>query len=124
MTAHVVPVDDHRERLGQLVKQQRKALRLTVKEATLAAGVSDTTWGKVEAGKPVGDDTLERIAHTIGWTEDSVAVVLAGGTPSLVEGAARKTDEDLLIGVVRELSQEVRLLRQALREGGIGPGGQ
>jgi hypothetical protein len=70
--------------VGELVRQRREQRDLTVKEATSLARISDTTWGKVEAGQPVSARSYRAICRALGWSEDSVDLLLQGKQPTQV----------------------------------------
>jgi transcriptional regulator with XRE-family HTH domain len=66
-------------RLGRLARERREALRLSQG----AAGVSASTWRKVEHAvePPYRRATLLAIAAALRWAPESIDLILAGGDP-------------------------------------------
>jgi len=64
--------------LGQVVRARRHALDLTQREASIAAGISDTTWFSVEQGKKVADRTLARVERAMRWPPGTIDAFLTG----------------------------------------------
>lgn len=65
--------------LGRRVRERREALRLSQG----AAGISASTWRKVEHASepPYRRSTLLAIAQVLRWTPESIDLVLGGGEP-------------------------------------------
>ena len=80
---HAWPVEASRQRLGDKVRARRKQFRprLTQAAAAARAGISDTTWLKVENGQVVSDDTYVVVEQVIRWQAGSAQIVLEGGEP-------------------------------------------
>jgi len=51
---------------------------MTQREASIAAGISDTTWFSVEQGKKVSNRTLARVERAMRWPLGTVDAFLAG----------------------------------------------
>lgn len=70
-------------RLGRAVMEARKAAGLSQIELADAAGLSRSAVQSIERGRPFGSPQLSHrsVAQVLGWTPDSVAVVLGGGEP-------------------------------------------
>jgi len=101
-------------RLGKAVRQRRDALGLSQG----AGGVSVATWRKVENGTESSytPRTLARIASALGWTDDSVDAVLAGGDPTIAADPPSAGDVDLL-AIIADLQSRVDALEERI---GIG----
>lgn len=65
MPAQGVGVEDFRAKIGQTVREWREASTRTKKDAAASAGVSDTTWLALEAGKDVSDSTLSKVSRVV-----------------------------------------------------------
>ena len=72
------------ERLGELVRERRRALGYrTVEDFAVATGVSRRTLGTLERGEArVSDDTAAAIERILRWAPGSVEAILQGGRPS------------------------------------------
>jgi transcriptional regulator with XRE-family HTH domain len=73
------------QRLGRLIRERRKALKMTQAAIQEAGGPSTATLRLIESGKhtefrPSTSDPLERLLR---WQRGSIDAVLAGGNPSL-----------------------------------------
>jgi len=65
------------DRLAQAVRERRIALGLSKRQAINVAGVSSTTWLKVENdGTAVEDKSWAGIARALNWDSSSVLKVL------------------------------------------------
>lgn len=65
---------DKQERLnelGELVKDRREALGLTIDQASELAPMSPVTWSRVEAGRSVRGLTYGAVDDVLGWAENS-----------------------------------------------------
>lgn len=125
---------DH-ERLAQAVKERRLAMGgLTQSQAASAAGVSDTTWNQVEAGKPVSPRSLAKISQALWVDPMAAATILDGGQPPTASaelgavsataypdvvrlGARGDATTTQLLQAVRDLTQAVQDLREDMRRG-------
>lgn len=86
-------------RLGALVASRRAELRLPRRPAARLAGISNTTWTKVEAGEPVRDVTYAGVETALQWRHGSCNDVLAGGDPTPLAAAQEQpAAEPRLIG--------------------------
>lgn len=77
-------------RLGSLVASRRAELRLPMKPAARLAGISNTTWKKVEVGEPVRDVTYAGVETALQWRHGSCNDVLAGGDPTPLPPASEE----------------------------------
>lgn len=75
--------------LAVLVRDARVGRGVTVVDAALAAGVSRSTWVRIENGLKIRPDLLGRIESYLGWSPSSVRRWLENGGP-----APGDTDED------------------------------
>lgn len=66
------------ERLAALVRQRRVELNMHKIDAARAAGITITTYMKVEAGESVRDVTYAKIEQALGWVPGSCRDILAG----------------------------------------------
>jgi len=82
-------MDEDFARLGGQLKAAREQKRPRASQAYAAAelGVGRSTIYKMEAGQgaQVTPTTLQAYARWLGWTDDSVSQVLAGGDPTMSE---------------------------------------
>jgi hypothetical protein len=109
------------DRLGRAVKERREALRISQG----AAGISASTWRKVEHAvePPYRRATLLTIAAALGWTPDSIDRLLDGKDPLELDGTRhgpapsnRSVEERL-----DQLEAEIVSLRDRLRRAANGP---
>lgn len=75
------------KRLGKLVARRRGQLRLTQAKAAARAEISESTWRALERGDEGKYRALTKfaIADALGWRDDALDVVLAGGEPPLAD---------------------------------------
>ena len=61
--------------LGRVLRERRRAAKLTQLQAALLTGVSQRLWSECEQGKrtQVGFETVLRMLHTLGLDLDSTA---------------------------------------------------
>ncbi|MFC5888533.1 helix-turn-helix transcriptional regulator [Kitasatospora sp. CM 4170] len=71
-------------RLGRAVREAREAAGLSQVELAESAGLSRSAVQSIERGRAFGSPQLSHrsVAQVLGWTPDSVALVLAGGEPA------------------------------------------
>lgn len=88
--------------LAGAVQGRRLQLNLSIIRAASTAGLSKDTWKRVERAEPVRDITYSKIEDVLGWTQGSIAEILGGGSPTLIEPAggdgitfARIPEEDI-----------------------------
>lgn len=74
------------QRLARLVTQRRRELGLHKSEAAKQAGLSNTTYMRVENGLPVRDPTYAAIEQAFGWAAGACTAVIEGGTEAQVAG--------------------------------------
>jgi transcriptional regulator with XRE-family HTH domain len=96
--------------LGKILKQRRVMLPLTLRELSVAAGISASHLGRIERGErfPSGS-ILRRIAKPLGFEEDelfTLAGYLSPHAPSVAESHQRYGGGELDPYVARMLAQE------------------
>jgi DNA-binding XRE family transcriptional regulator len=70
------------EAAGKWVIEQRKALDfMSIERAAALAGVSRQTWRQLEKGVAVSDATRARASVVLGYTPQSIDLVIAGKRP-------------------------------------------
>jgi hypothetical protein len=77
------------EALGQAVEKRRNELGLTIRAAAERSreggrrGFDEQTWGHIEKATRNNRrvSTLRALCWVLGWTDDSVDLILAGGEP-------------------------------------------
>ena len=101
--------DDGWARLGEAIRDRRRALGMSQLELAQAAGISEAMLRVIERARRtnVRPATLGAVARALGWTRDSVDRVLAGGDPVLDEDRDRS---------VAELKRQVAELQARLDE--------
>ncbi len=77
--------------------------------------------GEIVAPNPRGNKVMI-LMEQLAWPSDAIDQLLEGTAPEDLPDVEPMMTTDLLTATVRDLTAEVRLLREALREGGIGPG--
>jgi len=87
--------DDGWARLGEAIRDRRRALGMSQLELAQAAGISEAMLRVIERARRtnVRPATLGAVARALGWTRDSVDRVLAGGDPVLDEDRDRSVAE-------------------------------
>lgn len=99
------------------VTQRRKLFKLSQRRCSILAGVSPTTWSKMESGEFVEPLTQSAAAQALGWPSDFFDRVMAGADPaslpSVVPVAVRSTEERLAaaesqIADLLEIVEEIR----------------
>ena len=100
-------MEPDRSRLGRVVRERRNALRLTQRQAAVAADVANQTWINVEQGEPVKDSTLAGVDVAMGWAPGSASKVLEGGDAREIDSAAepKPSVEDRLERIERMVEQ-------------------
>lgn len=108
--------------LGEYVREQREAARLTAAAAAAQAGLSRGAWEKVEADRPVRALTLRRVADALHIPPKRL-LELAGlpyvesdsqiKSVSVIEDLLRRVDA--MEPVVYRLAEEVRELITTVR---------
>ncbi len=96
--------------LGEIIKQQRVMMSLTLQELAAKAGVSSSHLGRIERGERFPSaHVLRKIAKPLGFEENelfALAGYLSPHTPSLSEGSVPYGGGRLDPYVARVLSQE------------------
>lgn len=98
--------DAGRAWLGEKVVEHRRKLRLSKEEAARRAGVNVKTWTSVEDGKAVRDVTYAGVEDALEWQRGSVADVLDGNDPTVIERA-----EPEVTDAVAELARLLDVVR-------------
>lgn len=97
--------------VGALIEARRVELRLTMRSAARACGLSATTWSDVESGKrPPGVSTQRAMAQALSWPLDWLEYVQRGETPAV----SQSDDVAALRAQVAELSDRVKFLQRAV----------
>lgn len=113
LLAATMPTMAQWQRLGARVRQDRARMGLKSQQALAhRAGVSRRTVAKLEAGTPVGPDTLIAVEAALGWAPGSVAEVLAGRQP----GYEVDPDRGYLLAMWDEMSDQSRRIILAVAE--------
>lgn len=76
-------------RLANAIKRRREALGLTQVQLADLASVTDTTIRNLEGGRAFKRPpaSLPAVEHGLGWAPGSARAILAGGEPTLRDGA-------------------------------------
>lgn len=82
---------DNLQRLGQLVKAERRRLYRTVDKARAVAQLSRGAWDNVEHGRPAKDLTYVGVEEALHWAPGSCNRVLDGGDPVPLDTPAERT---------------------------------
>lgn len=56
--------------LVELVSRERRLRGWSARDASIAGGVSNTTWSKFEAGTPLGEAMRHGVARAFGWSPE------------------------------------------------------
>lgn len=75
--------DDQADRLAQIIRGYRKRKRLSQQAFADRAGISIATMGRIERAesRTLTDSTIAGIEAAMEWQEDSVRLVVLGGSP-------------------------------------------
>jgi len=96
--------------LGKIIKQQRIAAELTLKELSAVSGISSSYLGRVERGERFPSArVLRKIAKPLGFEEGelfSMAGYLSSQTPSMAEANPEYSSGRLDPYVAKVLAQE------------------
>lgn len=107
----------------EAVTRRRQLFKLSQRRCSILAGVSPTTWSKMESGEYVEPLTQSAAAQALGWPADFFDRVMSGDDPadlpSVVPVAARSTEERLAAteGQIAELLEIVEGIRADLASG-------
>jgi hypothetical protein len=80
------------ERVAERVLNRREDLGLTrAKAVALATGVSESTWGALERCEQThyGKRKLAAISRALGWSSNSIELIVQGGEPIVLDDAGR-----------------------------------
>jgi len=107
---NLIAVRDVNIDLGKILKQRRVMLPLTLRELSIAAGISASHLGRIERGErfPSGS-ILRKIAKPLGFEEDelfTLAGYLSPHTPSVAESREYYGGGEVDPYVARMLAQE------------------
>lgn len=106
--------------VGLLVRDRRKFLRLSVREAAQRGGISHTTWYDVEKGRPTTDDTRIGVCRALDWTDDSFDRLLAGEDPVEQDRSSTRQPEaapwDQLLEGQRRITEMLEALADRLED--------
>jgi DNA-binding XRE family transcriptional regulator len=99
------------DRLGRLVRETRRQLRITQRQAAAFGGISEQTWGVVENAKAdnFADLTLSAIDVALGWPPGSAQRVF--DDPDYIPGATGRSttaEHEQLLGEVADLLRRVQ----------------
>ena len=74
---------DPRKRLGEVIRAARARAGMSIHEAATHAGMSPTTWGRIERGEDISvrAQTYSAIEQVAGWEPGSITRILGGGDP-------------------------------------------
>lgn len=74
----------YREELGQLVRQQRQRLGLSIRAAARQAGVDRATWASLEDGtRATRDHHWANIELTLDWPSGTIDTIMSGQHPAI-----------------------------------------
>jgi hypothetical protein len=79
---HMNATPEALQRLGALVAGRRAELRLERRPAARLAGISNTTWKRVEEAHSVRDVSYAAMEPVLRWAYGSCLKILAGGEPT------------------------------------------
>lgn len=72
----------YRHKLGELVRQGRQELSLSIRAAASAAGVDRATWTALEDGSRVTQDRhYAGIERVLGWPSGTIETIVSGEHP-------------------------------------------
>ncbi|MFF0510992.1 helix-turn-helix domain-containing protein [Streptomyces sp. NPDC004250] len=97
---------DGRHRLARLVIQLRTKRGWHKNEAAVAAGLTITTYGRVEKGQSVRDVTYTKIENAFGLAPGACMAVIEGATAELQEAGEKV--EGVRIAAVADAADGVR----------------
>lgn len=87
---------DPRQRLGQLMADRRRELRLTIVAAAAKAGFDRMTWSNAEKGlRLLAESNWAGVEQALDWAAGSVAAVFSGGDPKLKPAAQTITPDGI-----------------------------
>lgn len=133
---HHVRMTPQWKRLGAELRKARKAAGISQVDLAQAVGIGRSTVQAVERGKEYTKPAAVHrvIARAVGWTDESIELVLAGGEPealappiaqavernveSAVSSAGDRADLDLPLRIVQEMEEGRLLDAQVIDLGG------
>ncbi|MFC1943011.1 helix-turn-helix domain-containing protein [Chloroflexota bacterium] len=98
------------DHLGRIIKQQRTAMGLTLRDLTTTSGISSSHLGRIERGERLPSaHILRRIAQPLGFDESEL-FTLAGFLSPIPTNGAKEKPTDTILGldpyVAHVLAQE------------------
>ncbi|MEU9498183.1 helix-turn-helix transcriptional regulator [Streptomyces sp. NPDC048196] len=106
------------KRLGAALKAAREARDLHQGTVGEMIGVKRGTMRNIENGEIARvTPTIRAYAHAVGWADDSVDAVLAGGEPVIASDAARQRDAAAAESIAAAPEELPLRIQNALREG-------
>ena len=109
---------DNRKNLGEIIKQQRVTVPLTLRELAVMSGVSSSHLGRIEKGKRFPSaHILQKIAKPLGFDENelfTLAGYLSPQPPGIVERTADYKGGRLDPYVAKMLAQETVKVQRAV----------
>ena len=103
-------MNNEKNNLGKLIKQQRVMVPLTLQELAARSGISPSHLGRIERGERFPSaHILRKIAEPLGFEENelfTLAGYLSPGSPTIAEGNLGYSGERLDPYVARALAQE------------------
>lgn len=116
-TGVVLTMTQNWKALGTAVRERREALGLAVADCTSGRSISDTTWGKLESGRPILRTKVVHVPAAIRWEPESIDLVLGGGTPIEIAEEAAAVNTEGTVAIIEELSALTAELVRRARDG-------
>jgi transcriptional regulator with XRE-family HTH domain len=114
--------DEHIRVVGRLVRRRRRALKLgSQAEAATAAGVSPTTWEKIENGRQISysADTYDGVDQALRWEAGTLEAALNGGDltgiPTGPEDDGHEVSNVALLAVLHEIRDGLSDLAEVVK---------
>ena len=107
--------DEPRRRLANAVRSRRLALRLSQAQLAAEAGITERTVRLIEHADDADRtmSTMRGVAQALGWTPESLDLILAGQEP--VEASAPKpVDDPVVMQMIRELQDRLAVVEAQL----------
>lgn len=103
--------DDDRtwRRIGSVLEQRFNALGITLSELQRRSGVSDTRWRAYFAGQPIRRaDKIRGVCDGLGFSRDSIDLMLAGKKPIVLDGQGPRPDLDVRVAALEKTMAETK----------------
>lgn len=109
--------DEHAQRLGQLLRQRRKDLKLTQAAIQEAGGPSTATLRVIEGGKhtELRAGTAQPLERILKWQPGSIAAILKGGQPTEITPAPAPSRHWLDGVPTGDIIEQIRVLFAEVR---------